>query len=82
MSSNKRANSQLDSPINEKKVEIYEDEYAQQAPSVSFDPLNTDTKDMTETQMMQVRSAAFAAAVAESPLNARSKASFMLYFCV
>lgn len=82
MSSNKIEETQLDSPTNEKKIEIYENEYAQQVPSVGFDPLNVDTKGMTETQLMQVRSAAFAAAVAQDPLNPRSKASFLLYFCV
>ena len=79
----KIVDTELDSPTNEKKNEIFENEYAQGVPSVTFDALSgMDTKGMTETQIMQVRSAALAAAVAADPLNPRSKASFLLYFCV
>ena len=78
-------NTGLDSPPMDKKDEIYEDEYSS-APKVAFDPLNPtqafDTKGLTDTQIVEVRNAAFAAAVAAAPLNPRSKASFMLYFCV
>lgn len=76
----KIVDTELDSPTNEKKNEIFQDEYAAQAPQVAFDAV--DTKGMSSTEMMQVRSAALAAAVAADPLNPRSKASFMLYFCV
>lgn len=71
-------------PSEDKKQEYFHEDIHQDAAASDkldiIDAAYLNTEGMTSTQIQEVRSAALAAAVKQSPLNPRSKASFKLYF--
>lgn len=76
--------SQLDanafSPADEKKNAFDHNEYTSTTPEqTSFKGLKTEG--LTEAEVQEVRSAALAQALLQSPIDPRSRASKMLYFC-
>lgn len=74
----------LPSPSEEKKAEVYHEESFEDAAAPKkidvIDAAYMNTEGLSSTQIQEVRSAALAAALKESPLDPRSAASRKLYF--
>ena len=73
--------------MDEKKGAFYHDEQVDAAggqDKFTVDQIEAayfNTAGMSSSEVSAVRSAALAAALKQSPINARSRASMMLYFC-